>query len=133
MINAAAFYCAIAVVGASPLAAQTKITPDAFLDQAEGHTLTFRNFRTDRLVGIEQFLDRTRSVWARENGTCTYGRIEIEGGLVCFRYEDQSGTTHCWQPYVHEGDLLLISLSRDIQRISQISDEPVICQDAPLS
>lgn len=113
--------------------AQTKISPEQFIDQAQGNTLTFLSFRNNTLVGVEQFLSRDRTVWTRDNGTCTYGRIELTEGMVCFHYEDMPGQAHCWQPYVHEGELLVISTGGDIQRVSDISKEPVICRDVPVS
>ena len=124
---------AFALMLADPAMAQTRITPEQFVGQAAGRTLTFRNYSTGNLVGVEQFLGPDRSVWARQDGTCTYGQINLREGTVCFTYEDSPDETHCWQPYVHNGDMLVISNSGDIQRVSDITDEPVICRDVPIS
>jgi hypothetical protein len=133
VIARAAFFVGWVVSCATYASAQTQITPEQFIDQAEGRTLTFLNFRTNNLVGVEEFITRDRTVWARDDGSCTYGRIELSETLICFHYEDMPGQAHCWMPYVHEGELLVISTSRDIQRVSEVSDDPVVCTDVPVS
>ena len=127
-----AFIAALFV--ASPLAAQEQITPDGFLDLAKGRTLTFSNIRSGGVVGIEQFLRRNLSVWADATGRCTYGRIEIRGPHLCFLYEDSPNPENCWIPFNDGGTLLVMSSrSGEVQRISDISEEPVICEGAPTS
>lgn len=117
----------------APIAAQTQITPDAFLDQAVGKTLTFSTFETGALVGVEQFLRRDRSVWAGVNLRCTHGEIEVRGPLVCFLYEDNPDPENCWMPFVDDQGLIVMSRSFDIQRITAITQDPVVCNDAPTS
>lgn len=114
--------------------AQEQITPDGFLDLAVGHTMSFSSLWSGGLVGVEQFLRRDLSVWADETGRCAYGRIEKRGPLLCFIYEDAPDPTNCWIPFLDQGNLLVMSQSsREVQRISEITDKPVICEDAPLS
>lgn len=126
--------CLIAALLASPAAAQDQLTPDGFLDLAQGRTLSFSNTRTGNLVGVEEFLRRDLSVWADEAGRCTYGRIEQRGPLLCFLYEDAPDPNNCWIPFNDAGTLLVMSQrTREVQRISDISEVPVICEGAPSS
>lgn len=119
---------------ASVATAQDQLSPDGFLDLAVGSTLSFTNVRLGTLVGIEQFLRRDLSVWADESGRCTYGRIEQRGPLLCFIYEDIPDLNNCWIPFVDQGTLLVMSRStREVQRISDITKNPVICEGAPTS
>ena len=119
---------------ASQAQAQEQLTPDSFLDLALNRTLSFSSIRSGLLVGIEEFLRRDLSVWADETGRCTYGRIEIRGPLICFLYEDAPDPNNCWIPFNDEGTLLVMSQSTgEVQRISDISDKPVICEAAPTS
>ena len=48
---------------ATPAEPQTLITPDDFLDAAVGKTLSFHEMSSGELVGEEQFLSPTLSVW----------------------------------------------------------------------
>jgi hypothetical protein len=129
--------CALVLAAAllaAPAAAQDQITPDAFLELALGRTLTFSSMRTGGVVGVEQFIRRTLSVWADESGRCTYGRIELRGPLICFIYEDFPDPNNCWIPFMDEGALLVLSQStNEVQRITDISEKPVICDGAPTS
>lgn len=125
---------AAAAAGASPAQAQEQLTPDSFLDIALDRTLSFSSMRSGMLVGIEEFLRRDLSVWADETGRCTYGRIEIRGPLICFLYEDAPDPDNCWIPFNDAGTLLVMSQTTgEVQRISDISDKPVICEGAPTS
>lgn len=131
-MKAHALICSVML--ASPVVAQEQISPDGFLDLAHGRTLSFSNTRTGNLVGVEQFLRRDLSVWADETGRCTYGRIEQRGPLLCFLYEDAPDPNNCWIPFMDEGTLLVLSdRTREVQRISDISEDPVICEGAPSS
>lgn len=130
-----AAFCGIAMaLCGAPLAAQEQITPDAFLDLALGRTLSFSSVRTGTLVGVEQFLRRDLSVWADETGRCTYGRIELRGPLICFLYEDAPDPNNCWTTFLDEGTLLVMAQgSGEVQQISDLTDEPVICEGNPTS
>ncbi|MGR3540181.1 MAG: hypothetical protein ACU0BS_01955 [Hasllibacter sp.] len=124
-----------AALAAAPAAAQRIITPDAFLDAAEGRTLTFVLDDTDALVGTERFLSRTRSVWARADGTCSYGDLTVEGAALCFVYEDSAQSKWCWWPIRRGDDLLVRSTDADhqTQRVAAITRDPVGCEGEPLS
>ncbi len=124
----------LASLTALPIMAQEQLTPDGFLDLAIDRTLSFTSTRSGVLVGVEQFLRRDLSVWADETGRCTYGRIEQRGPLLCFLYEDAPDPDNCWIPFMDEGTLLVMSqTSSEVQRISDISEKPVICEGAPTS
>ena len=127
----------LAIIGAvstSQVAAQDQMSPDGFLDLIVGSTLSFSSMRTGGLIGEEQFLRRDLSVWADQSGRCTYGRIELRGPLICFLYEDAPNPDNCWIPFMDNGALLVLSKgTREVQRISDISEEPIICEGAPLS
>ncbi len=123
----------VAVFG-SAASAQDQLSPDGFLDLAVGRTLSFSSSLTGNLIGSEQFLRRDLSVWADETGRCTYGRIELRGHLICFQYEDAPNPENCWLPFIDGGTLLVMSqTSREVQRVTDISDEPIVCEGAPLS
>lgn len=138
----AASLLAAALLAASPFAApasaQQSLTPEAFLGLAEGRTLTFVDAGSGGLVGIEQFLGRDRTVWARADGTCARGTVTVRGAEVCFAYDDDEPGEgpHCWWP-LREGLQLFVRLAdaeRDSrQRVAAITDEPVICSDEPIA
>jgi len=129
MLRAAALLAWVA----APLAAQDQISPDVFLDQALGKTLTFRSYDGNNLVGEEQFLRRDLSVWTAANGRCTYGKIEIRGPLICFIYEDNPNPDNCWTTHVQDGDLIVLGVGGDLQRVTAIESRDISCQGAPLS
>ena len=116
-----------------PAWAEDQISPDLFLDQAVGNTLTFRGFANNSFVGVEQFLRRDLSVWATANGRCTYGKIEIRGPLICFIYDDNPDPNNCWTPFVQDGDLVVVGVGGDVQRITEIERRDVNCEGAPIS
>ena len=125
---------ALAMAAAWPAAAQESLTPDDFLDRAAGRTLTFVSTPEGRLVGTEQFLSRSRSVYARADGSCAYGQVTVEGPELCFRYEDDPGRAHCWWPFAQDGTLhvrIADAASDEVQRVARIGDGPVTCTDAP--
>lgn len=114
--------------------AQEKITPQEFLGRADGNTLTFTHQKSGNIVGVEQFLSRKLSVWAQSDGRCSYGHIEIKGELMCFLYEDFPDPNNCWLPFDNAGQLMVLSTDNfQIQTITGISQDPVICEGAPLS
>ena len=116
--------------------AQETLAPEAFLDLAQGRTLTFADAGTGALVGTEQFLSRRRTVWARADGTCAHGTVTIRGPEVCFEYDDDAPGEgpHCWWPLREEGGLAVRVADAaldEVQRIVAITDEPVACAAVP--
>ena len=122
-----------AVMPSLAVAQEGQISPDAFLDRANGNTLTFELYPNGGVVGIEQFLSRSRTVWATPEGTCTYGKIELRGSQICFIYEDLPNPKHCWVPYAFEDKLVVVSSATSIQQVTQITQQPVICEEAAIS
>ncbi|MEM6303549.1 MAG: hypothetical protein AAF744_02455 [Pseudomonadota bacterium] len=119
---------------AMPVQAQEQISPEAFLDQAVGNTLTFRSFDSGSVVGEEEFLRRDLSVWVQPNGRCTYGKIEIRGPRICFIYEDFPDPDNCWLPFRYQDQIVVMAMgSGELQRVTEITDTPLSCEGAPLS
>ncbi|WP_299729759.1 hypothetical protein [uncultured Tateyamaria sp.] len=128
----AALLCLFAL----PVMAQERLTPDEFLDLLDQRTASFSTFPNRQPVGTEQFLSRTRTVWARANGTCAYGTVSAEEGQVCFNYDDDlPGARHCWVPFLRDARLFVASTSDlgEVQEVVQITDDPVACTEAPIS
>ena len=128
--------CALCAA-ATGSAAQTRISPDTFLDAAVGKTLTFRAVPSGNLVGIEFFLSRTETRWEQVDGTCTRGRITTPDGMLCFLYDyDPDNVPVCWWPFIDDGRLL-VRIARfdddEVQEVSDISTEPFYCGGVPLS
>ncbi|MEM6620472.1 MAG: hypothetical protein AAF631_14410, partial [Pseudomonadota bacterium] len=78
---------------ASPAAAETIVSPEAFQRMSEGRTMTFS--RGGEFYGAEQFYTRRRSLWQYADGTCTDGEWYAEGDYICFVYEE-SPVPQCW-------------------------------------
>ena len=115
--------------------AQERITPQQFLDAADGLTLSFTDLESGVLVGVEEYLNRRLSVWRDQSGICVYGQITIEDGRLCFLYDnDADGIPVCWYTF-RDGDRLLVLLSDiadpQIQEVTNISDDGLDCPDVP--
>ncbi len=118
---------------ALPATAQERLTPDQFLDLAEGKTLTFQTYPGGMLVGVEQFLSREQSRWARADGSCVIGEIFIDGPALCFAYPDDP-RDHCWWPLKVDDRLFVRFADLDApstQEIIKITERPVICEEVP--
>lgn len=119
---------------ASVVQAQEQIMPEQFLDQAQGRTLTYSLYSNGQIVGIEQFLNRTTSVWRDQNGRCTYGTIVQDGALMCFVYDDDPDPGNCWASYVKDDQFLVMSVrTKQVQVIAAITDESLGCPEQPMS
>jgi len=115
--------------------AQTRITPEAFLDAVQGKTVKFHDFPSGLLVGTEEFLSPSLSVWRSEGRGCVYGRITTPNGQVCFLYDDNpDGLPFCWWPFLHE-DRLMVRLATfahtEIQEILSITEDGLNCPSPP--
>jgi len=121
---------------AAPAVAQDRLTPDQFLNLVEKRTASFSTFPGGQPVGTEQFLSRSRTVWARANGTCAFGRVSANDEQVCFDYDDDlPGVRHCWVPFLRDARLFVASTDDlgEVQEVVEISDVPVACTQAPMS
>lgn len=120
---------------AAPAAAQDRISVDVFLDMLTGRTATFSSFGTGRIVGVEEFVSRSETRWARANGTCAVGTVFEKGGLVCFVYDDDPpGREHCWATFLDAGQLMVMAWpSGGIQVVTEITGDGVSCTPPPTS
>ncbi|MGR3540182.1 MAG: hypothetical protein ACU0BS_01960 [Hasllibacter sp.] len=118
---------------AAPAAAQQSLTPEQFLDRVEGRTIEFTDDLTGDLIGTEEFLSRTRTVWAEADGTCVLGQVTVEGPAVCFRYPDEYGDRKwCWWPFEDEGDLhVRLTTAESVQRATELPGATVQCEGRP--
>lgn len=123
---------ALSLLCAGSAGAQTQITPNDFLDRAVGRTLTF-SYPDGGHVGVEQFLGRTRSLWKRPGRACTYGRIELREGRICFIYDDFPDVDNCWTPFTDGDRLFVVSVGGSTQEITRIASTPIQCGDVPVS
>lgn len=119
---------------ATPTVALERFPPNDFLRFAEGKTLTFSVLGSDTLVGIEEFISRTLSVWRNSEGRCVYGIITVENEQVCFFYEELDLTKDCWWMF-RDGDRLLARLAdfsvSHTQEVTDISTNGVSCPSVP--
>ena len=131
---ALAALCAVAPVSTT---AQTRITPEAFLTVVQGKTVRFHNFPSGDLVGTEEFLSPTVSVWRMEGRGCVYGQITTPDGQICFLYDDDAdGLPVCWWPFEHEGRLMVRLTTfayTEIQEVRSITEDGLSCPSAPIS
>ena len=122
----------LAPIGA--FAQDRPFTPGAMLDAVAGRTATMVTVPGNVVVGIERFIDRTRSVYARPDGSCMFGRITVDGSKLCFAYDDAPGTEHCWLPFRADGEMFAVSTATGgVQRIANLDESPVDCEVEPLS
>ncbi len=128
-----------ALFAATPLTlhAQTRITPEAFLEAVQGKTVKFHLYPDGDLVGTEEFLSPTLSVWRMEGRGCVYGQITTPDGQICFLYDDDpDGVPVCWWPFLHEGRLLvrLTTFSyTEIQEVRSITEDGLNCPSPQIS
>nr|WP_174834489.1 hypothetical protein [Ruegeria sp. HKCCA5491] len=125
----------VAAIPTTP-SAQTRIPPEAFLSAVEGKTVKFHDYPSGDLVGAEEFLSPTLSVWRMEGRGCVYGQITTPDGQICFLYDDDvDGIPVCWWPFAHE-DRLMVRLATfaytEIQEVRDISEDGLNCPSAPI-
>ncbi|WP_171128060.1 hypothetical protein [Ruegeria sp. HKCCA6707] len=128
--------CTIAASLPSLAAAQTIISPEAFLEAVVGKTIQFYEIRSGILVGTEEFLNPSLSVWRAEGRGCVYGRITTPNGQLCFLYDDdEDGLPVCWWPFLHEDRLMvrLVEFPRsEIQEVRSITEDSLDCPVTPI-
>ena len=78
---------------ATPLAAQSTLSAEAFDAYTRGKTLYYGNGGAP--YGVERYLDGRRVVWSFLDGKCKDGSWYEEAGQICFVYEDNPDP-QCW-------------------------------------
>lgn len=128
------YLLAFLIAFGSPASAIERVAPEDFLRYAVGKTLTFSMMGTGELVGIEEFISRSLSVWRNSTGRCVYGVITVEEQQVCFFYEELNRTKDCWWMF-RDGDRLLARLAdfsvSHTQEVTDVSDKGVACPTVP--
>ena len=124
-----ALFALLFLLSPSVLSAQEQISPEEFLDRLSGRTATFSDFNTGKVIGIEQFVSRKRSVWERRDGSCAFGTVYTKDDQVCFLYDDDAQPiAHCWTPFALRDRLWVVGTQpSDVQEVTEISDEPISC------
>lgn len=121
---------AAGAAGAQPV---EPMTPEAFLDFAEGRTLTFERVGDGAPFGTEQYLPGRRTRYVMADGTCTIGVVTAREGAVCFAYPVAEGEA-CWWMF-RQGERVLARTARlgagDVVAVVGVSEEPVVCEDVP--
>ncbi|WP_271950279.1 hypothetical protein [Ruegeria faecimaris] len=137
MTTGKAAIAALVMAVPSAIEAQTRITPEAFLGAVQGKTVKFHVYDSGMLVGTEEFLSPTLSVWRMEGKGCVYGKITTPNGQICFLYDDdEDGLPVCWWPFLYEDQLMvrMVGFSRtEIQEVRDISEKGLNCPSAPIS
>jgi hypothetical protein len=119
----------LALILAAPASAQERpMTPEDLLDRLVGGSAIF-TLPGGAHVGTEFFPARDRSFWRDATGRCTNGALTIEGGHLCFRYEDRPEMQHCWAPFEREDGGLAYTHagSGEVQHIEPVEGLPFDC------
>ncbi len=82
---------------ATPLAAQSPMSGEAFDKYATGRTLTF-GLPDGTTFGVEQYLPDRRVIWSPLDGTCTDGIWYEDDTNICFLYENDP-EPKCWEVF----------------------------------
>ncbi len=122
-------WATVLLFASAPVSAQEQISPEEFLNRVAGRTATFSDFSSGRLIGVEEFLSRKRSVWERSDGSCAFGTVYTKDQQICFLYDDQAQPiAHCWTPFaLHDRLWVVGSQAGEVQEITEIADEKVSC------
>lgn len=99
--------CLALAVAATPALAETPLSPEAFEAHVTGKTITYQQF--DFVFGIEEYLPGRQVRWSVAPDLCQYGTWYPEGDDICFVYEDDPLTPHCWTFWLRDGALVALS------------------------
>ncbi|GIT90883.1 hypothetical protein JANAI62_13370 [Jannaschia pagri] len=125
---------ALATVWAADALAQQPLSAEVLLDRLVGGSAVFTRAPDGGYIGREYFPSRNRSFWEGADGTCSEGRVTIEGQALCFRYEGAPDEAHCWVPFV-DGDRMAYTstTTEEVQWITPVPDLPFDCVDGNLT
>lgn len=122
---------------ASSASAQTLMPAEAFIDFVLGKTIRFEDFQSGRLIGEEQFLSRSQTIWKTPENGCVTGQLYVDRGRVCFIYDELHGDEPaCWWPYEFKGRIIVRPVGNftlGVQSVGDISEEPLACETLPMS
>jgi hypothetical protein len=96
-----------ALLVVTPAQAVTPMTAEEFEAYVTGSTITYRQY--DYVFGTEEYLDGRKVRWSVAPTDCQYGRWYPEGEAICFVYEYDPTTPHCWRFWMEEGRLAALS------------------------
>lgn len=116
----------IALILATPVAAETPLTGDEFEALVEGKTLTFATGQDP--YGIEYYAPNRRVIWQFLGGECISGEWYEDGSNICFVYENNP-EPQCWQVFEDEGKLRADFMNTPGTTIlyEAYESEPLIC------
>lgn len=95
-------------LAATPARAETPLTGAEFEAEVTGRTITYQQYGV--IFGIEEYLEGRKVRWSVAPDLCQYGTWYPEGENICFVYEDDPSTPHCWTFWLREGALVALSV-----------------------
>ena len=114
-------------LAATPAAAETPLSAQAFEDYTTGRTLTYS--QDGRPFGIEEYLPGRRVRWSFLDGQCEDGIWYPVGEMICFAYETYP-EDQCWTFYLRDGGLFARFMndpgSTELYETGE-SSEPLMC------
>ena len=119
----------LALFAAPPAGAAEPVSPSAFRDWAEGHTLHFE--RAGEAFGSEAFREGGAVTWRFPDGSCVDGLWRPHSGQLCFVYEGMP-EVQCWR-VLRDGDGFFARLLGDGPdagmelRIARRDSRPLLC------
>ena len=114
---------------ATPLAAQSPLTPSEFEARVLGETFDF-GYVGSAPYGMERYLPDNKVIWSWGDGQCEAGKWYAEGPSICFVY-DFDPDPHCWLYFAEGANTLAILQDDDsggIYQLSPISRE-LVCDN----
>lgn len=112
------------------------VPPGEFLTEVTGKTVTVANTRFRDLRQSEQFLGGGRTLWAAGEAGCHDGVLTVRDNALCFTYPEAGpGTGGCWWVFRDRDGLYFrqVGLTGTVLEVIEISQEPLICADTPMS
>ncbi|WP_108816150.1 hypothetical protein [Loktanella sp. Alg231-35] len=120
----------LALVVATPAAAQDQMNAEDFEAYVTDRTITFRTELSPEF-GVERYLPGRRVMWSTFDGICQYGVWFESKGDICFRYEGDP-EHKCWAIFDEPGGMRGVFTTRPnttvIYEVPE-RDDPLICND----